>query len=110
MSPSSSGQPTNLSLCLSFRHIDKHMEGLIPFIYKVIVQYRAAGQSTMESSWFDGLQNAPYARLPGDSGRFSPSMYQLSAVAHSTTSHVLATTGIKSPIRPPPTTRYQLSS
>ncbi|CAA2991069.1 Hypothetical predicted protein [Olea europaea subsp. europaea] len=42
------------------------MEGLIPFVYKAIVQYRNGESSS-----------AYYARLPGDSGRLQPSDIEL---------------------------------
>ncbi|KAF9591316.1 hypothetical protein IFM89_003628 [Coptis chinensis] len=42
------------------------MEGLIPFVYKVIVQYKRA---PITGSWFDESPSASYMRLPGDSGR-----------------------------------------
>ncbi|TXG74170.1 hypothetical protein EZV62_002749 [Acer yangbiense] len=51
------------------------MEGLIPFIYKVVIQYRAAGgqEPTMADSWFrESPPPASYVRLPGDSGHFTP--------------------------------------
>uniref|UniRef100_A0A2C9WDF4 Uncharacterized protein n=1 Tax=Manihot esculenta TaxID=3983 RepID=A0A2C9WDF4_MANES len=52
------------------------MEGLIPYFYKVIVQYNAEGQ-TKEGSSFGESTSAHYVRLPGDSGRFNPSCTQL---------------------------------
>ncbi|KAJ0008108.1 hypothetical protein Pint_30444 [Pistacia integerrima] len=48
------------------------MEGLIPFIYRVIIQYRgSARQTTVADSWFSESPPMPYIRLPGDSGRFT---------------------------------------
>ncbi|KAL3839487.1 hypothetical protein ACJIZ3_024078 [Penstemon smallii] len=41
------------------------MEGLIPFVYRAIVQYKSGGDA-----W---INESPYMRLPGDSGRFSTS-------------------------------------
>ncbi|KAK9280098.1 hypothetical protein L1049_013783 [Liquidambar formosana] len=46
------------------------MEGLIPFIYRVIVRYRTGGQPSMAESWFTEQSSAPYMRLAGDSGRY----------------------------------------
>ncbi|KAI0519130.1 hypothetical protein KFK09_006570 [Dendrobium nobile] len=48
------------------------MEGLIPLLYRAIVQYRNGSQATMRASW---LEDSPppsisYIRLPSDSGRF----------------------------------------
>ncbi|XP_047983550.1 uncharacterized protein LOC125224229 [Salvia hispanica] len=47
------------------------MEGLIPLVYKAIVQYR-------NGAWLDDTHSAAaYMRLPGDSGRFAPSDVQI---------------------------------
>ncbi|EXB36734.1 hypothetical protein L484_016986 [Morus notabilis] len=47
------------------------MEGLIPFVYRVIVEYKNGNnrqQNDLLGSWFN---ESPYIRLPtGDSGRF----------------------------------------
>ncbi|KAL1549199.1 hypothetical protein AAHA92_17331 [Salvia divinorum] len=44
------------------------MEGLIPLVYKAIVQYRNGGQSGLTGAWLDDTQSAAaYTRLPGDS-------------------------------------------
>ncbi|KAL8526874.1 hypothetical protein ACS0TY_015931 [Phlomoides rotata] len=48
------------------------MEGLIPLVYKAIVQYRNGG-----GTWVHESPSASYMRLPGDSGRFSTSDIQL---------------------------------
>ncbi|EYU41761.1 hypothetical protein ABFS82_10G028600 [Erythranthe guttata] len=51
------------------------MEGLIPFVYKAIVQYKNGGRGT----WLNESPSASYMRIPaGDSGRFSTSDIQLS--------------------------------
>ncbi|KAM3287803.1 hypothetical protein P3S67_021233 [Capsicum chacoense] len=44
------------------------MEGLIPLVYKAIVQYKN-GRAT----WMPESPSASYMRLPGDSGRFETS-------------------------------------
>lgn len=51
-------------------HTHRQMEGIIPFVYRIIIQHRsaAAGQSTMADSWFSESPTLPYMRLPGDSG------------------------------------------
>ncbi|PON33023.1 hypothetical protein PanWU01x14_356300 [Parasponia andersonii] len=47
------------------------MEGLIPFVYRVIVEYKNNGrQHDLLGSWFNESPSASYIRLPGDSGRF----------------------------------------
>ncbi|KAL0916238.1 hypothetical protein M5K25_013731 [Dendrobium thyrsiflorum] len=48
------------------------MEGIIPFVYKAIVQYRSGGQSPMGVTWLQEFPSVSYVRLPGDSGRFRP--------------------------------------
>ncbi|KAK8935769.1 hypothetical protein KSP39_PZI013418 [Platanthera zijinensis] len=48
------------------------MEGLIPLVYRAIIQYRNGERSSMgASSWFDDPPASSYVSLPGDSGRFS---------------------------------------
>ncbi|OIT28169.1 PREDICTED: uncharacterized protein LOC109212984 [Nicotiana attenuata] len=49
------------------------MEGLIPLVYKAIVEYKNAGRAT----WINESPSASYMRLPGDSGRFETSDIQL---------------------------------
>ncbi|XP_011077627.1 uncharacterized protein LOC105161592 [Sesamum indicum] len=46
------------------------MEGLIPFLYRTIAQYKTGGQGVLSPS-------ASYMRLPGESGRFSASEVQI---------------------------------
>lgn len=47
------------------------MEGLIPFVYRVIVEYKNGRQhELLGGSWFNESPSASYIRLPGDSGRF----------------------------------------
>lgn len=57
-------------ISLSHTHTQRQMEGIIPFVYRIIIQHRsaAAGQSTMADSWFSESPTLPYMRLPGDSG------------------------------------------
>ncbi|KAG8660180.1 hypothetical protein MANES_02G127800v8 [Manihot esculenta] len=92
------------------------MEGLIPYFYKVIVQYNAEGQ-TKEGSSFGESTSAHYVRLPGDSGRFNPSCTQLfhpeyvptssASAAHPTlTSQLLALAGSQSPAHLPVSHRF----
>lgn len=88
------------------------MEGLIPFVYRAIVEYknnnRQAAGGVLSSSWFSESPSAAYIRLPGDSGRFQNSDIQRfmsdysginSAPSSSTTAHVMMSSGVQSPIR-----------
>ncbi|KAJ8747092.1 hypothetical protein K2173_001710 [Erythroxylum novogranatense] len=52
------------------------MEGLIPFVYKAIMQYKNGNQSPL-SSWLADSPSTSYMRLPGDSGRFQASEIRL---------------------------------
>ncbi|KAK4396202.1 UNVERIFIED_CONTAM: hypothetical protein Scaly_1750700 [Sesamum calycinum] len=52
------------------------MEGLIPFLYRAIIQYRNGGDG-LTGTWASESPSASYMRLPGDSGRFSTSDMQL---------------------------------
>lgn len=71
------------------------MEGLIPFVYKAIVQYRNCGQVSLGSLLFDEPPPSYYMRLPGDSGRFQSML--LSSPPTTTTTGSLAPQ--QSPIR-----------
>ncbi|KAL0375248.1 UNVERIFIED_CONTAM: hypothetical protein Sradi_3440500 [Sesamum radiatum] len=51
------------------------MEGLIPFLYRAIIQYKNGEGLT--GTWASESPSASYMRLPGDSGRFSTSDMQL---------------------------------
>lgn len=47
------------------------MEGLIPFVYRAIVQYRSGGQGgPVGLLRLDESPSGSYMRLPGESGRF----------------------------------------
>ncbi|KAL6998837.1 hypothetical protein U1Q18_040949 [Sarracenia purpurea var. burkii] len=52
------------------------MEGLIPFVYRAIMQYKNGGQRFI-GSWLNESPSASYMRLPGDSGRYQASDIQL---------------------------------
>ncbi|KAH6798412.1 hypothetical protein C2S51_034896 [Perilla frutescens var. frutescens] len=54
------------------------MEGLIPFLYRAIIQYRNGGEGLIGSTWLHDSPPASYVRLPGDSGRFSISGIEVS--------------------------------
>ncbi|GMI81067.1 hypothetical protein like AT5G02090 [Hibiscus trionum] len=54
------------------------MEGLIPFVYKAIVQYKNGREGHVLATRFHESPSPSYIRLPtGDSGRFHPSDKQL---------------------------------
>ncbi|GAA0148160.1 hypothetical protein LIER_07681 [Lithospermum erythrorhizon] len=50
------------------------MEGLIPFVYRAIIQYKNGGRLALAGPWRlvgdEASPSASYMRLPGDSGRF----------------------------------------
>ncbi|KAG8376942.1 hypothetical protein BUALT_Bualt09G0116500 [Buddleja alternifolia] len=79
------------------------MEGLIPFVYRAIVQYKNGGEGVI-GSWINDSPPASYVRLPGDSGRFSTSDIQLfrpdcgfsSSSSPSSTTKRVVSTGIQS--------------
>ncbi|KAF7845456.1 legume-specific protein [Senna tora] len=48
------------------------MEGLIPFVYRAIMQYKNGKEGAI-GSWFCESPSYSYVRLPGDSGRFQAS-------------------------------------
>ena len=75
-----------------------HMEGLIPFVYRVILQFRAARQSPMAETWLDGSPPNPYVRLPEDSGPFKQPEIKLFRFfgSSSSTSPLVVSTGTQS--------------
>lgn len=70
------------------------MEGLIPFVYRAIVQFKN-GREDVLTTWFNESPSASYMRLPtGDSGRFQISdkqVFQSDYGNFSTSSTPLAT-------------------
>ncbi|KAK7339710.1 hypothetical protein VNO77_20391 [Canavalia gladiata] len=48
------------------------MEGLIPLVYKTIMQYKSGKEGPL-GSWICESPSYSYMRLPGDSGRFQTS-------------------------------------
>ncbi|KAL3640665.1 hypothetical protein CASFOL_015633 [Castilleja foliolosa] len=53
------------------------MEGLIPFVYKAIAQYKNGGQgNNIIGTWLNESPSASYMRLPGDSGRLSIQLFR----------------------------------
>lgn len=62
------------SVFLSLSHIK--MEGLIPFVYKAIMQYKNGREGPIVS-WLCDSPSYSYMKLPGDSGRFQTSASSL---------------------------------
>ncbi|KAJ0962477.1 hypothetical protein J5N97_030305 [Dioscorea zingiberensis] len=81
------------------------MEGLIPYVYRMIIQYRRSGGVRHlygglwlnESSSSSTSPSMAYMRLPGDSGRYMASDIQLFAPSSFSSP---ATTPMQSPLRP----------
>ncbi|KAI3966852.1 hypothetical protein MKW92_011564 [Papaver armeniacum] len=81
------------------------MEGLIPFVYRAVLEYRNGGGS---STWYSESPSTSYLRLPtGDSGRFSE--VQLIS-SNSSMVVVTATSAVQSPLVSRPTSRQLASS
>ncbi|EEF41917.1 conserved hypothetical protein [Ricinus communis] len=80
------------------------MEGLIPFVYNVIVQYRTRGGQSGIS--FGECTPTPYVRLAGDSGRFTSSSIQLLLPEYVCSS----SSSSGSLVYPPPSSHQLLSS
>ncbi|KAK9123882.1 hypothetical protein Sjap_013484 [Stephania japonica] len=54
------------------------MEGLIPLVYRAIVQYRSGAAAAPMASWLVTDSASPaYVRLPGDSDRFQSSQSEI---------------------------------
>ncbi|XWS55629.1 hypothetical protein CRYUN_Cryun09bG0017300 [Craigia yunnanensis] len=88
------------------------MEGLIPFVYRAIVQYKN-GREGVLTTWFNESPSPSYMRLPtGDSGRFQISdklVFQSdygnfstssspSPMATSSATQIICSTGVQSPV------------
>ncbi|KAG4205118.1 hypothetical protein ERO13_A04G084700v2 [Gossypium hirsutum] len=93
------------------------MEGLIPFVYRAIVQYKSGKEDHVLATWFNESPSASYMRLPtGDSDRFqisddrifesdnygkfstsSSSSSSSSMVAPSASTKIILSTGVQSP-------------
>ncbi|KAK8613130.1 hypothetical protein V6N13_100903 [Hibiscus sabdariffa] len=84
------------------------MEGLIPFVYRAIVQYKNGKEDHVLASWFNDSPSASYMRLPtGDSGRFQTSGVRVfesdnygsssSPISTSSTAKIILSTGVQSP-------------
>ncbi|CAL5389716.1 unnamed protein product [Camellia sinensis] len=87
------------------------MEGLIPFVYRAIMQYKNGGEGGFMESWLNDSPSASYMRLPGDSGRFQTSDIQLfrsdycfsttttTTAPPSSTARISVSTAVQSPVR-----------
>ncbi|KAJ0028547.1 uncharacterized protein LOC116114994 [Pistacia vera] len=81
------------------------MEGLIPFVYRAIMQYKNGNEGSF-GSWLSESPSASYMRLPGDSGRFQTSDMHLfqpdcgfsTSAPASTTTQIIISTGVQSPV------------
>ncbi|XAR68912.1 hypothetical protein NMG60_11000324 [Bertholletia excelsa] len=82
------------------------MEGLIPFVYRAIMQYKNGGQGPI-GSWLGESPSGSYMRLPGDSGRFKASEFELfrqdcgfsDASPPPSASQIGVSTAVQSPLR-----------
>nr|AGS78081.1 legume-specific protein [Aeschynomene deamii] len=79
------------------------MEGLIPFVYKAIMQYKNGNEGAI-GTWICESPSYSYVRLPGDSGRFqTPASCSAStpasnpASSSSAAAQVIVSSGVQSP-------------
>nr|AVX32585.1 legume-specific protein [Aeschynomene sp. (328)] len=76
------------------------MEGLIPFVYKAIMQYKNGNEGAI-GTWICESPSYSYVRLPGDSGRFqTPASCSASTPPSSSSSssaQVIVSSGVQSP-------------
>lgn len=74
------------------------MEGLIPFVYKAIMQYKNGKEGPNIGSWLCDSSSPSYSymKLPGDSGRFQTSA---SSLFGSSASSPPPSGGVQSPRR-----------
>ncbi|KAE8686995.1 hypothetical protein F3Y22_tig00111027pilonHSYRG00687 [Hibiscus syriacus] len=78
------------------------MEGLIPFVYRAIVQYKNGREDHVLATWFNDSPSPSYIRLPtGDSGRFQISDERVfeadNYVSSSSSTKIILSTGVQSP-------------
>ena len=84
------------------------MEGLIPFVYRTVMQYKSGKEGPI-GSWLNESPSYSYMKLPGDSGRFQGSASSLfgsdygfsasSPTAASSATQVVISSGVQPPIR-----------
>ncbi|OAY43579.1 hypothetical protein MANES_08G080600v8 [Manihot esculenta] len=87
------------------------MEGLIPFVYRAITQYKNGKEGPL-GSWLNDSPSASYMRLPGDSDRFQASEIRIlgsdfgfstttstsANMNNNSTAQILVSTGAQSPL------------
>ncbi|CAA2971485.1 Hypothetical predicted protein [Olea europaea subsp. europaea] len=78
------------------------MEGLIPFVYKAIVQYKNGGQG-LTATWVTESPSASYTRLPGDLERFQNSDMQLRGFSTSISPPSARKRSVSTGVQPPAT-------
>ncbi|XP_019102019.1 PREDICTED: uncharacterized protein LOC109133396 [Camelina sativa] len=66
------------------------MEGLIPLVYKAVMQIRYGDESSSQQ-----LSSSYYVRLPGDSGRFGRSDFDVSGRHGSSSSNTAPSSSSK---------------
>ncbi|TKY63328.1 hypothetical protein E2542_SST13199 [Spatholobus suberectus] len=86
------------------------MEGLIPFVYKAIMQYKNGKEGPI-GSWLCESPSYSYMKLPGDSGRFQTSASSLfgsdcgfstsspSSKPATSSTQIIVSSGVQSPHR-----------
>ncbi|KAI3959953.1 hypothetical protein MKX01_030244 [Papaver californicum] len=80
------------------------MEGLIPFVYRAVVQYRNGGRQASDmgdSTWYsESPSTSYYMRLPtgGDSGRLQNTTTNQVELFSSNSMVVTATSTVQSPV------------
>ncbi|XP_072997880.1 uncharacterized protein [Typha latifolia] len=75
------------------------MEGLIPFVYRAIVQYKNDGNVSLGSLMLNESPSASYMRLPGDSGRYRSVEACFFSSSSAATGYLSAVTALQSPVR-----------
>ncbi|CAB4282385.1 unnamed protein product [Prunus armeniaca] len=76
------------------------MEGLLPLLYRTILQYRAGEQPAPAESWYRELPAVPYIPLPADSTSSNRSgikflLSPASAMSPPPSSQLIASPGIQ---------------
>ncbi|KAJ7950265.1 Legume-specific protein [Quillaja saponaria] len=78
------------------------MEGLIPLVYRAIVQYKNEQQCPI-GSWFNESPSYAYTRLPDESGRGRVQAFDFqngfcSTSAPTSSTGVIISSGVQSPV------------
>ncbi|KAI3950033.1 hypothetical protein MKW92_013792 [Papaver armeniacum] len=88
------------------------MEGLIPFVYRAVLEYRNGGgqASNIGSSWYCESPSTSYMRLPsGDSGRLQNTS-EVQLFSSNPMVVITATSTVQSPLVSRSTSRRLVSS